>query len=84
MYTKYLNILMLKTGDSYVAKQYEKYLKHKRKGKVEEKRNFYDRMNQDVQKRVVEESVNKNIKNYERFHSNISNVSGPTHLSSNT
>jgi hypothetical protein len=33
LYTKYLNVIMLKTGDPYLSKMYEKYLKFKRKGR---------------------------------------------------
>lgn len=49
LYYRYLNVLLLKTGDPYVAKMYDKYLKFKKLGKYGKKdKNFYERMNVDV------------------------------------
>ena len=53
-------MLLLKTGDPFVAQQYTRYLKSKRQGLEEQKqRNFYQRMQQDIKKRKDdnEESV---------------------------
>ncbi len=45
VYNKYLNILLLKTGDPYLAQCYNNYLKIKRRGKEDDKKkSFYDRM----------------------------------------
>lgn len=33
IYNRYLNVLLLKTGDPFVAEMYSKYLKIKRKGR---------------------------------------------------
>ena len=31
LYNKYLNVLLLKTGDPFVVQMYNKFLRHKRK-----------------------------------------------------
>eukprot|EP00347_Sterkiella_histriomuscorum_P014161 403361930 len=78
VYNKYLNVLLLKTGDPFVAQQYNNYLRIKRKGKNEEKqKNFYERMQQDVHKRKVEDSTVLNQRSMiQRFTTNFSSISG--------
>ncbi|CDW89107.1 UNKNOWN [Stylonychia lemnae] len=56
LYNKYLNILLLRSGDPYVSQMFSKYLQFKRKGKRDQKqKNFYERMQNDIIKRKVEE-----------------------------
>lgn len=44
-YNKYLNVLLLKFGDPFLAQKYKQYMNFKRRGKVEERKaNFYERM----------------------------------------
>eukprot|EP00347_Sterkiella_histriomuscorum_P024345 403331448 len=78
VYNKYLNVLLLKTGDPFVAQQYNNYLRIKRKGKNEEKqKSFYERMQQDVHKRKVEDSTVLNQRSMiQRFTTNFSSISG--------
>ena len=53
LYNKYLNVLLLKTGDPFVAEMYNKYLKAKRRGRKQKAdRNFYERMQLDIKKRT--------------------------------
>ncbi|CDW80942.1 UNKNOWN [Stylonychia lemnae] len=83
LYNKYLNVLLLKTGDPFVAQQYQKYLRIKRKGHEQKKQNFYQRMQKDISKRKQEDSqshmflMNDQKRNtILRFGTNITNNSG--------
>jgi len=52
VYNKYLNLILVTSGDRYVQERFKAYLRAKRKGRREKKRNFFQRMEEDVKQRL--------------------------------